>query len=255
MNTPAHPNSFGARDTLRVGNRSYTYFRLDALAAKGYDLATLAVFVQGSAREPAAVRRRPSVTAADVEALAGWKPGSTEDKEIAYRPARVLLQDFTGVPCVVDLAAMRDAIADDGWEAGQDQPAAAGRDRHRSFGASRRFGTAEALREQREARVRTQRRTLRVPEVGPERAGRLPRRPARYRDRPSGQHRVSGAHRLRRGRRRRRPSRPKRRRWPIRIRWSAPTRTRRWPTASACSRGASAASKPKPRCSVSRSRC
>ena len=41
MNTPAHPNSFGARDTLRVGTRTYTYFRLDALAAKGYDLATL----------------------------------------------------------------------------------------------------------------------------------------------------------------------------------------------------------------------
>ena len=116
MNIPAHPNSFGARDTLTVGARSYTYFRLDALASKGYDLATLPFSFKVLLENLLRFEDGRSVTAADVAALAGWKPGSTDDKEIAYRPARVLLQDFTGVPCVVDLAAMRDAIAEMGGQ-------------------------------------------------------------------------------------------------------------------------------------------
>ena len=114
MNTPAHPNSFGAQDTLRVGNRTYTYYRLDALKAKGYDLATLPFSFKVLLENLLRFEDGRSVVAADIAALAGWKPGSTEDKEIAYRPARVLLQDFTGVPCVVDLAAMRDAIVEMG---------------------------------------------------------------------------------------------------------------------------------------------
>jgi aconitate hydratase len=111
VNTPAHPNSFGARDTLRVGAKSYTYFRLDALAAKGHDLATLPFSLKVLLENLLRFEDGRSVEAADVEALAGWTPSAGGDKEIAYRPARVLLQDFTGVPCVVDLAAMRDAIA------------------------------------------------------------------------------------------------------------------------------------------------
>ncbi len=122
MNTPAHPNSFDARDTLRVGNRSYTYFRLEALAAKGYDLATLPFSLKVLLENLLRYEDGRSVVAADVAALAGWKPGSTEDKEIAFRPARVLLQDFTGVPCVVDLAAMRDAIVDMGGKPSKVNP-------------------------------------------------------------------------------------------------------------------------------------
>ncbi len=111
MNTPAHPNSFGARDTLRVGDRTYTYFRLDAVAAKGHDVATLPFSFKVLLENLLRYEDGRSVEAADVEALAGWDPAARIDREIAYRPARVLLQDFTGVPCVVDLAAMRDAIA------------------------------------------------------------------------------------------------------------------------------------------------
>jgi aconitate hydratase len=122
VNTSAHPNSFGARDTLRVGSRSYTYFRLDALAAKGYDLATLPFSLKVLLENLLRYEDGRSVSAADVAALAGWKPGSTEDKEIAFRPARVLLQDFTGVPCVVDLAAMRDAIVDMGGKPSKVNP-------------------------------------------------------------------------------------------------------------------------------------
>ena len=114
MNTQAHPNSFSARETLAVGARSYTYFRLDALAHAGFDIATLPFSLKVLLENLLRYEDNRSVTKADIAALAGWKPGSKEDKEIAYRPARVLLQDFTGVPCVVDLAAMRDAIAEMG---------------------------------------------------------------------------------------------------------------------------------------------
>ena len=128
MNTPAHPNSFGAQDTLKVGSRNYTYFRLDALAAKGYDLATLPfslkVLLENLLRYEDG---RPSPPPTSPRLPAG-SPARREDKEIAFRPARVLLQDFTGVPCVVDLAAMRDAIVDHGRQAREGQPAAAGRD-------------------------------------------------------------------------------------------------------------------------------
>jgi len=116
VNTPAHPNSFGARATLEVGNRRYTYFRLGALAEQGYDLATLPYSLKVLLENLLRFEDGRSVSAGDVTALAGWKPGSTEDTEIAFRPARVLLQDFTGVPCVVDLAAMRDAIAEMGGD-------------------------------------------------------------------------------------------------------------------------------------------
>ncbi|HTW86339.1 MAG TPA: aconitate hydratase AcnA [Candidatus Sulfotelmatobacter sp.] len=111
MNTQQQPNSFSARDTLRVGSKEYTYYRLAALAERGHDLATLPYSLKILLENLLRFEDGRSVTAADVEALAGWKPGAASSKEIAYRPARVLLQDFTGVPCVVDLAAMRDAIA------------------------------------------------------------------------------------------------------------------------------------------------
>jgi aconitate hydratase len=113
----AHPDSFQAKATLAVGERSYTMFRLDAVQEAG---------CSGVARLPFSLKillenllrneDGRSVTCEDVIALANWKPGSTIDTEIAYRPARVLLQDFTGVPCVVDLAAMRDAMAEMGGD-------------------------------------------------------------------------------------------------------------------------------------------
>ena len=122
MNTPAHPNSFGAQDTLNVGSRTYTYFRLAALESKGYDLKTLPFSLKVLLENLLRYEDGRSVSTSDIEALAGWKPGETIDKEIAYRPARVLLQDFTGVPCVVDLAAMRDAIADMGGQPSKINP-------------------------------------------------------------------------------------------------------------------------------------
>jgi len=107
----SHPNSFGSRSTLVVGDRQYAYFHLGALDALAGSTAptlpfSLRVLLENLLRgEDGAFVKR-----ADVEALARWNVKAAVDKEIAFRTARVLLQDFTGVPCVVDLAAMRDAM-------------------------------------------------------------------------------------------------------------------------------------------------
>ena len=106
-----HPNSFGSRDTLQVGGSKVTYFALDALKKlPGQRVErlpfSLKVLLENLLRneDGAFVKRE------DVEALATWDATKGTQKEIAFRTARVLLQDFTGVPAVVDLAAMRDAI-------------------------------------------------------------------------------------------------------------------------------------------------
>jgi aconitate hydratase len=109
--TNVHPDSFGARDTLRVGDRTYTYYRLAAVGRAGFGVETLPYSLKILLENLVRFEDGRSVKKSDIEAVAGWQPGSAAASEIAYRPARVLLQDFTGVPCVVDLAAMRDAVA------------------------------------------------------------------------------------------------------------------------------------------------
>ncbi len=103
-------NSFDSKATLRSGNRSYTIYRLAALAGRGFDLSrlpfSLKILLENLLRREDGV----NVTAADIEFLARWQAKAEPSREIAYMPARVLMQDFTGVPAVVDLAAMRDAI-------------------------------------------------------------------------------------------------------------------------------------------------
>ena len=106
-----HPNTFGSRSTLTVGSRSYAYFRLDALRElSGGNVDRLPFSLKVLLENLLRGEDGAFVKAADVEALAKWDVSVATEKEVAYRPARVLLQDFTGVPCVVDLAAMRDAI-------------------------------------------------------------------------------------------------------------------------------------------------
>ncbi len=102
-------NSFGAQSGLEVGGRSYEIFRLDALADVGaVDRLpfSLKVLLENLLR----TEDGAAVTADDIEAFARWDPAATTAREIAFSPARVLMQDFTGVPAVVDLAAMRDAM-------------------------------------------------------------------------------------------------------------------------------------------------
>ncbi|MBS1815223.1 MAG: aconitate hydratase [Acidobacteria bacterium] len=103
-------NSFGARATLASGGKNYEMYRLDALTAKGIDIArlpfSLRILLENLLRREDGV----TVTAADIEFLAKWEAKAEPSREIAYMPARVLMQDFTGVPAIVDLAAMRDAM-------------------------------------------------------------------------------------------------------------------------------------------------
>jgi aconitate hydratase len=107
-----HVNSFNAVDRLTVGERSYSYVRLAALEEAGLlKLDRLPFSLKILLENLLRFEDGRSVTKDDVEALARWSPSHRTEREIAYRPARVLLQDFTGVPAVVDLAAMRDAMA------------------------------------------------------------------------------------------------------------------------------------------------
>jgi aconitate hydratase A / 2-methylisocitrate dehydratase len=106
----SHPDSFGARSELEVGGRSYEVFLLDALQER-FDVARLPYSLKVLLENVLRLEDGGSVGAADVEAIAGWDAAAEPAVEIPYQPARVLMQDFTGVPAVVDLAAMRDAMA------------------------------------------------------------------------------------------------------------------------------------------------
>jgi aconitate hydratase len=108
-------NSFDARSTIKVGARSVEIFRLDALASR-FDIARLPFSLKILLENLLRTEGNGSVTAADIEALASWDLAAEPSKEIAFTPARVVMQDFTGVPAVVDLAAMRDAMADMGGD-------------------------------------------------------------------------------------------------------------------------------------------
>ena len=103
-------DTFRSRGSFEVGGKSHKIARLTALEARGHIVSrlpfALRVLLENLLRHEDGV----SVTAADIEALASWDPAAAPSVEIAYRPARVLMQDFTGVPAVVDLAAMRDAM-------------------------------------------------------------------------------------------------------------------------------------------------
>jgi aconitate hydratase len=115
-------NSFNARSTLQVGDRSYEIWSLAALPQEKVARLpySLKILLENLLRFEDGV----NVTRADIEALLNWDPAATPSYEIAFTPARVILQDFTGVPCVVDLAAMRDAIVKLGGDAERVNPLA-----------------------------------------------------------------------------------------------------------------------------------
>ncbi len=103
-------NSFNAKSTLKVGGKEYEIYRLDALDRQGISTAHLPFSLRILLENLLRTEDGRNVTEQEVRALAAWNSHSKPEKEIAFTPSRVLLQDFTGVPCVVDLAAMRDAM-------------------------------------------------------------------------------------------------------------------------------------------------
>ncbi|HEX5145661.1 MAG TPA: aconitate hydratase [Conexibacter sp.] len=114
-------NSFDAKATLSVGDRDYEIHRLDALQAQ-HDVARLPFSLKILLENLLRNEDGESIRADDVVALARWDASAQPSKEIAFTPARVVMQDFTGVPAVVDLAAMRDAMAAMGGDPAQINP-------------------------------------------------------------------------------------------------------------------------------------
>jgi aconitate hydratase len=118
----AHPDSFHAAGELKSGNKTVRYFRLSALESAGAKLErlpySLRILLENLLRREDAV----TVTADDIRFLAKWDAKAEPSREIAFMPARVLMQDFTGVPAVVDLAAMRDAMKQLGGNAEKINP-------------------------------------------------------------------------------------------------------------------------------------
>ena len=111
-------NSFGARSMLDVGQTSYEIFRLDAVEGQERLPYSLKVLLENLLR----TEDGANVTADDIRALGCWDPTAEPDREIQFTPARVIMQDFTGVPCVVDLATMREAVADLGGDPARVNP-------------------------------------------------------------------------------------------------------------------------------------
>ncbi|MBP6018553.1 MAG: aconitate hydratase [Burkholderiaceae bacterium] len=112
----ASTNSFKARSVLNVGDKAYEIYRLDAVAGAGADVARLPYSLKILLENLLRTENGIDITADDIRALAAWDANAEPSREIAFTPARVVLQDFTGVPAVVDLAAMREAMVDLGGD-------------------------------------------------------------------------------------------------------------------------------------------
>ncbi|MFC6085126.1 aconitate hydratase AcnA [Sphaerisporangium aureirubrum] len=113
-------NSFGSRDTLRVGDAAYEIYRLDAVEGSARLPYSLKILLENLLR----TEDGANITADHIRALGGWDPAAAPSVEIQFTPARVIMQDFTGVPCVVDLATMREAVRDLGGDAARINPLA-----------------------------------------------------------------------------------------------------------------------------------
>ncbi|MET8156867.1 aconitate hydratase [Sphaerisporangium sp. NPDC005289] len=113
-------NSFGSRDTLRVGDAAYEIYRLDAVEGSARLPYSLKILLENLLR----TEDGANITADHIRALGGWDPAAAPSVEIQFTPARVIMQDFTGVPCVVDLATMREAVRDLGGDPARINPLA-----------------------------------------------------------------------------------------------------------------------------------
>jgi len=108
----ASQDSFGAKGTLEVGDQSYEIYRLSAVTGDGLDVESLPYSLKVLLENLLRTEDGENVTSEDVEKVARWDHTATPSEEIAFTPSRVLMQDFTGVPAIVDLAAMREAMAE-----------------------------------------------------------------------------------------------------------------------------------------------
>ncbi len=118
--TTSSKDSFGAKGTLDVGGTAYEVYRLSAVDGAAKLPFSLKVLLENLLR----TEDGANITADHIRALAAWDPAAEPDTEIQFTPARVIMQDFTGVPCVVDLATMREAVVDLGGDPARINPLA-----------------------------------------------------------------------------------------------------------------------------------
>ncbi len=233
-------NSFGARDTLEVGDNSYEIYRLDAVTGTEKLPYSLKVLAENLLR----TEDGANITKDHIEAIANWDPDGRPERRDPVHPGP---RDHAGLH-------RRALHRRPGHHARgrrrprrrprEGQPAGTRRPGDRPLRDRRPVRHRGRVRAQRRDRVRAQRRALPVPALGPGRLQRLQGGAARHRHRAPGQHRIPGQ----RGDGRATASRTRTPAW-------APTATPRWRTASACWAGASAASRPRRPCSASRCRC
>ena len=143
------------RRTLRSGDRSISYYSITAATEAGLgDFSRLPAALKVVLENMLRFEDGKTVSVDDIKAFAEWgAKGGKNPREIAYRPARVLMQDFTGVPAVVDLAAMRDGIVALGGDAAKDQPAEPGRSGDRPLGDDRRIRQPARVPDERGPRI------------------------------------------------------------------------------------------------------
>ena len=187
-------DSFRCCKPLKVGSKTYAYYSLPAAEKNG---------LKGISRLPFSMKvllenllrneDGRSVTKEDIQAVAQWLKTKTSEREIAFRPARVLMQDFTGVPAVVDLAAMRDAMKHAGRRSEEDQSAGSGRSRHRSLGRGHVLRHQQRGQEERRGGIPAEPGALRIPQMGAEVVRQFPRGAAGHRHLPPGQSGISVA--------------------------------------------------------------
>ena len=194
-------NSFDAMGRLSVGDRAYDIYRLEALQAK-FDIARLPFSLKVLLENLLRNEDGETIRREDIEALAQWDAKAEPSREISFTPARVVMQDFTGVPAVVDLAAMRDAITAMGGDATKINPLVPAElviDHSVQVDA---FGTREAFARNAELEFERNKERYAFLRWGQDGVPELRRRAARHGHRPSGQPRVPRAGRVRRRRRR-----------------------------------------------------
>ena len=246
-------DSFKCRKTLTVGAKTYHYFSLKAAERHGLEgISTLPFSMKVVLENLLRNEDGRTVKKDDIEAVAAWlvNRGKTEH-EIAFRPARVLMQDFTGVPAVVDLAAMRDAMAKLGGDPNKINPLVPVDLVIDHSVVVDHFGNAKALGQNVKREYEQNQERYRFLKWGQQAF-------SNFSVVPPGTgicHQVNLEYLAQtvwtaKEKQTARPSKS-----PIPTRWSAPTATPRWSTALPCSAGASAASRPRRRCSASRSRC
>ena len=183
-------NSFDARSTLQVGDESYEIFRLDKVEGSARLPYSLKVLLENLLR----TEDGANITADHIRALGGWDSQAQPSQEIQFTPARVIMQDFTGVPCVVDLATMREAVKELGGDPAKINPLAPAELVIDHSVIADKFGTKDAFAQNVELEYGRNKERYQFLRWGQTAFDEFKVVPPGHRHRPPGQHRAPGPH-------------------------------------------------------------